>query len=131
MAICYAPPAGTILICDFKNGIHPEICKKRPVVVISGANKRHNLVTVVPLSTTQPSPIQGWHCLVSTNLPAPFHGSAHAYAKCDLVTSVSYQRLDLFYNGKDHNGKRIYITPTVSQIEFTQICEGIKEFLQI
>lgn len=131
MAINFPPARGTLLVCDFHSSVHPEICKRRPVVVVSGANKRHGLVTVVPLSTTRPNPVEGWHCLIETQLPHPYGNSRHAYAKCDLVMSVSYQRLHLFFDGKDSNGKRRYIYPIVLDEEMNLIGECIKNFLQI
>lgn len=131
MAIKFPPAKGSILICDFHGTVSPEIAKRRPVIVVSGANKRHGLVTVVPLSTTIPEPIRGWHCLISTNLPKPFNNSSHAYAKCDLVMSVSYERLNLFFDGKDENGKRKYLIPQITNEEMLAINDCIKEFLGI
>lgn len=131
MAIKFSPTRGALLVCDFHKSVHPEMCKRRPVVVISGANKRHGLVTVVPLSTTIPSPIKGWHCLIETQLPHPYGNSQHAYAKCDLVMSVSYERLHLFVDGKDSDGNRRYIYPAVLDNELHIIGECIKDFLQI
>ena len=55
--ITFHPKPGHVLICDFNTGFRPpEMVKKRPVVVIS--ESRQQLVTVVPLSTTEPNPIE-------------------------------------------------------------------------
>jgi uncharacterized protein YifN (PemK superfamily) len=92
MLINFHPKAGTILICDFTGMIPPEICKTRPVVVISSPNTRRvGLATVVPLSTTRPHYIRHYHILLRY---PPFPSArAESWAKCDLVMSVSYSRL--------------------------------------
>ena len=51
----------------------PEICKRRPVVVLTPRLRRVNrLLTVVPLSTTAPNPAQLWHTKLTVNLPKPY-----------------------------------------------------------
>jgi mRNA interferase MazF len=92
MAINFYPTAGMVLICDFRDTVWPEICKIRPVVIVSASHlRRARLATVVPLSTTRPQPICAYHFLLR-NRP---YVSAHdeVWAKCDLVTSVSHSRL--------------------------------------
>lgn len=93
MALTFYPKPGMILVCDFKGYIAPEIIKTRPVVVISPAHlKRHDLITVVPLSTTAPNPVEDYHYLLKGS---PVPGSARvAWAKCDLVATVCRGRLD-------------------------------------
>lgn len=82
-----------VLICDFHGAVAPEISKVRPVVVISPNHpRRAGLVTVVPLSATRPSPVRDFHHRLSQS---PFPGRAtEVWAKCDLVTSVAFARLD-------------------------------------
>src|SRR5262245_54414446 len=83
---------GMVLICDFRGTIAPEICKTRPVVVVSPAHViRAGLIAVVPLSTTRPRIARAYHaCLTSP----PFRGaSEEVWAKCDLAMSVSLERL--------------------------------------
>jgi mRNA interferase MazF len=114
MALSYYPKLGEIVLCDYSTGFQiPEMVKRRPVVVISPRlRNRHNLVTVVPLSTTAPEPVAGYHCRVSltVELPKPFDAAA-MWAKCDMVSAVSRNRLDRFRAGrssKDHGRK--YVT---------------------
>jgi hypothetical protein len=53
---------GAIVICDFSEGFRPpEMVKIRPVVVISPRRRTAQLVTVVPLSSVAPLPVQPWH----------------------------------------------------------------------
>ena len=93
MPITFFPKAGMILSCDFEGYKHPEIVKKRPVVIVSPNHlSRFGLVTVIPLSSTPPNPVCAYHYL----LPAsPFPKSRKAsWAKCDMVATVSMLRLD-------------------------------------
>jgi uncharacterized protein YifN (PemK superfamily) len=124
MAIKYAPQIGSIILCDYRGSIAPEMNKKRPVVVI--ANVSHRLCVVVPLSTTQPLDIEPWHKLVLTTdpLPEPYNATTH-WAKCDMIYTASFDRLTLPFKGKDAQGKRIYDIKQVSADELRQIKEGI------
>ena len=57
MSISLHPVPGQILFCNFDGFKEPEMVKKRPVVVLTGAIQgRSNLVTVIPLSTAEPKP---------------------------------------------------------------------------
>lgn len=110
MPIMFHPKPGMVLICDFSTGFRPpEMVKRRPVVVVS--KTRQQLVTVVPLSTTEPSPIEGWHHeLRDASLPICLRGKRH-WAKCDVLASVALWRLDRV-RGPRHptTGKRTYIS---------------------
>ena len=100
MGINFHPKPGMVLLCDFHGYIAPEIIKRRPVVVISPAHlRRTGLIAVVPLSTTAPSPIEPYHYLLRGN-PVPGSTAEQTWAKCDLVASVSVERLDRFKIGR-------------------------------
>lgn len=109
MALTYYPRQGEILLCDFTTGfVPPEMVKVRPVVVVSPRlRKRGNLVTVVPLSTTQSDQIEEHHCLIELEraLPRPFE-SPVMWAKCDMVYAVSLARLDRFRIRKKNGGSQ-------------------------
>lgn len=66
MSIIFHLSPGQILLCDFSDFKEPEMVKKnRPVIVLSSALKgRDKLLTIVPLSTVKPDPIQPYHCLL-------------------------------------------------------------------
>ena len=93
MALNVHPKAGMIVMCDFAGYIVPVIVKVRPVVVISPNHiSRPRLCMVVPLSTTPPLPIRPYHYKLAGS---PFsHDPSEVWAKCDLVASVSIERLD-------------------------------------
>jgi uncharacterized protein YifN (PemK superfamily) len=113
MSLKFHPNPGTILICDYSTGfIIPEMVKRRPVVVVSPRLKHRNgLATVVPLSTTEPTPVELYHCVIDLiePLPAPFD-SPRMWVKADMLATVSFARLDLPRTQRDHEGKRRYLT---------------------
>jgi uncharacterized protein YifN (PemK superfamily) len=94
VALLIYPKAGMVLACDFRGYILPEIVKTREVVVISPNHLiRPKLCTVVPLSTSRPEPICDYHYRLNGN-PIPGDDAEEIWAKCDLVATVSYDRLD-------------------------------------
>ena len=114
MALAYYPRIGEILLCDYATGfVVPEMVKRRPVVVISPRlRRRADLVTVVPLSTTEPAPAEAHHCLIALGrpLPRPF-GSPSMWAKCDMVATVALARLDRFRVGRSGgHGARLFVS---------------------
>ncbi|WP_189411606.1 hypothetical protein [Neogemmobacter tilapiae] len=54
-------------------------------------------------------------------LPPPFDSQLEWWAKADLVTSVSYTRLDLFRSARLADGRRKYISPKISETQFSDI----------
>lgn len=126
--IKYPPQRGMFLLCDFSGFNAPEMTKKRPVIVVTppllhGDGSR--LVTVVPLSTTDPSPVMPYHYRLNNIPPIPYYDSQSAWVKCDMLYTVAYDRLSLFFNGKAQSGKRNYIYETVNDYDFNQIIECI------
>ena len=101
--------------------------KRRPVVVVSSVSDR--LCIVVPLSTTPPRHPHPWHVKIDLeeSLPEPYT-ELSCWAKCDMVASVSFSRLNLFRGGKA-NGKRIYlerkITDTALEVIRAAIWQAI------
>jgi mRNA interferase MazF len=121
MPITFHPRPGNVLICDFGTGFKPpEMVKRRPVVVISRSYQE--LVTVVPLSTTEPRPIEKWHVeLRDTSLPVSLRKKRH-WAKCDVVTTVAFWRLDRVCVGRHPTtGKRLYVSYIVCPEDLTAI----------
>ena len=111
MPLPFYPQMGTIVICDFKGFMEPEMTKRRPVIVVSPKRKNSpRLCTVVPLSTTAPRPVESHHVRLDFGddpLPAPYDSSV-CWAKCDMIYQVSLDRLTLPFDGKDPSGKRVY-----------------------
>jgi len=117
MAIQYEPRLGTLVRCDFRGGFKPpEMVKPRPCVVLSRRGlERGRLCTVVPLSTTPPDPVHPYHHkLVTTQLPAALSGG-DVWAKCDMLFTASWDRLNLIQTGRDlATGKRTYWNNVIS-----------------
>ncbi|MFG6282892.1 type II toxin-antitoxin system PemK/MazF family toxin [Sphingomonas sp. S6] len=109
MPLPYHPKPGTIVICDYSTGFRPpEMIKRRLAVTISPKLKRRNdLVTVVPLSTTAPVPTESWHVEMPEDIPEPW-GPGPRWAKCDMVATVGYARLNLPHSKHPVTGARRY-----------------------
>ena len=124
----YYPKQSHILRCDFRGFIAPEMVKTRPVVIIS-PSARHGgkLCTVVPLSTTAPNPVAAWHVRLSKN-PNPIEKEEiEVWAKCDMLYTVSFDRLDKFHR-KTRNGRE-YLSPAMNYEDFQKVLEGVRAYL--
>jgi len=127
MPLNFHPKPGMVLMCDYNTGfIPPEMIKKRPVVVISPRPRRKNqLCIVVPLSTTCPEPLEPHHHKMdSKSLPGRLSGK-ETWAKCDMLATVSLNRLDRVYLGKNSHGKRIYIAHIVTADDMLAIRRAV------
>jgi mRNA interferase MazF len=117
MGLSFYPSRGTILVCRYDTVvIDPEMRKARPAVVIGPRlRSRGRLVTVVPLSTTAPAELMDFHCKIElvAPLPPPFN-SPVMWAKCDLISSVSLDRLDRFKEQHQRGGPRRWRTGSVN-----------------
>jgi len=136
VALAYPVKPRTILLCDYSLGGFraPEMVKRRPAVVITGAlPRRNNLHTVVPLSGTESDPRNLYHCRIELTapLPAPFDATIW-WVKADMIATVSLERLDLFRTERDQYGKRKYLTNLrVSHDQFSQILSSVRHALGI
>ena len=122
MKFLYAPPPGSIVICNYRNTINPEMDKLRPAVILSSVSPR--LAIVVPLSTTTPKPPQPWHYLVRLSEPiTDYFSTLECWAKCDMIAAVSFERLSLPMVGWE-NGRRKYkvITLPVEDLAAIRSC---------
>lgn len=92
-ALPFHPSPGDILICDYTTGFKPpEMVKRRLCVVVSPKLKRRNdLVAVVPLSSSEPNPVEQWHHRV--DLICKSWGDGPRWIACDMLATVSYHRL--------------------------------------
>lgn len=87
--LTYQPKPNTIIMCNFEGFISPEMVKNRPVLVLTRNKKNPKLVTIVPISTTEPYEITNLHI----EIVGPIDGKK-AWVKCDMVTTVCLERLD-------------------------------------
>lgn len=127
MSLHFFPEPGTVLICDFDTGFKPpEMVKVRPVVTISPRLRRKpTLITVVPLSSTPPSPVMPFHHRLSPeSLPERLSKNT-TWAKCDMLYTVSMQRLDRVRNTTDTAGRRKYIAMQVTEPDLESIQQAV------
>ena len=128
MPLGYYPRPGEILLCHYDRGaVAPEMVKTRPVVVVGPRlRRRAQLVTIVPLSTTEPMPPEAYHSLIelAVSLPPPF-GSTRMWAKCDMVQSVALARLDRFREARRQGQPRRWTTGAVSADQLADIRRAI------
>lgn len=100
--------------------------KRRPAVVISPRlPHRNGLSAVVPLSGTEPSRPTSYVLRLELEepLPSPFPQKVW-WAKCDMISTVSHARLDLFRTARDR-GQRQYLHPKVDADAFDAIMIGV------
>lgn len=137
MAIIFHPRPGQILLCDFSQGFkEPEMVKsKRPVIILTGAiTGRANLVTVAPLSTVEPEPIQPYHYKIpkrSMPMLGKFQDS-DSWLKGDMIYTVGFHRLDAIQLGKKSlDGKRLYFLDRLGKDQMKQIYQCILHGLNL
>ena len=124
MPLLYQPKPGSIVICDFRGYVAPEMVKTRPVVVLAKSPTHPQLLTVVPISTTQPVPALACHIQLTTS---PIPGNVvTCWAKCDMVATVALSRLD-----RVKVGHRQYDVPTLNPAELTAIKAAVAAALGV
>jgi mRNA interferase MazF len=105
---------------------HQTMIKLRPAIVISPRLPHWNgLCTVVPISSTAPArEFYVVRLSFDPPLPKPYEYEI-AWAKCDMLATVCFARLDLFTLGRDYQGKRKYIKPKLSVVDFHRVKKGV------
>lgn len=125
MALMFQPKVGSVLMCSFEGFVEPEMVKRRPVVVIARNKGNCRLVTVVPLSTTEPDFEEAYHYQLPTN-PVPAYAAKRCWAKCDMVATVSIERMDRL-----KNNKRERVVPVIADRDLKAIRLGVVNALQL
>jgi len=122
--LMFQPKPNTIIMCSFDGFIEPEMVKKRPVIVIQKNKHNPKLVTIVPISTTEPHNISDLH----VPIVGPLDGQP-AWVKCDMITTVCLDRLDRL---KIREGNRfIWGTKNLDEDTFTLVCKGVAKHLSL
>jgi mRNA interferase MazF len=131
VAINIHPKSGQILLCDFSGFKEPEMVKTRPVVILVS---RAGLVTVLPLSTVEPTLIQPYHYKIPKQ-SMPMIGRFEAkesWVKGDMPYAVGHHRLNLIRLGKrGTNGKRLYFTSRLGSDQMKKIKECLLHGLNL
>jgi len=121
MPLTFHPHAGTLVMCDFRGSIPPEIIKIRPVIIVTPRlPNRGSLCMIIPTSTTPPDHPQPYHVRLSRNYHPNEADDVPVWAKCDLITNVSCERLDRF-----KIGFRKYVAPSISADDLDSVRKGV------
>lgn len=102
--------------------------KARPVVILTPRPRRGDLYTVVPLSSSEPDPLEMWHHPLSANAYPPSRGQM--WAKCDMVNTVSRSRLDRV-KVKDLAGNRTYHMYKMPEDDMEAIRQAVRIALHL
>lgn len=130
--IRFQPSPGTILHCDFRGYIAPEIVKPRQVVVLWKHKSNAKLVYVVPLSTTPPHDPSVALELPAVPLPRPGQDkNTKIWVKCDLIYTVSTDRLSLPVNRASRRTAPSPININVSTPELMGIRQLVAKALRL
>ena len=126
MTVTIHPQPGTIVRVDLNEGFRPpEMCKRRPAIVLSPPIPgRGFMCTIVPLSTSPPNPVLPHHMELAFApvLPHPY-SEPRMWLKGDILLTVAFHRLRLLFS-EWNQGQRVYdvrvIEPEV--LERVRIC---------
>ena len=129
MPIQFALPMGTVVLCDYAMGGFrpPEMVKKRPAIIVSPRlPHRDGLCTVVPLSGSPPDKEVPYviRLAMAHPLPYPFPYGTF-WAKCDMLSTVGFERLDMFHTERDQTGRRKYLRPQLAPDQLIDVRRGI------
>ena len=131
LPVYYHPKQGDVLLCDFTRGfVAPEMLKVRKVVVISPtATHRRRLCTVVPISATAPEHQEDWHHLLRTN-PLESDGYIQLWVKCDMIYTVSFDRLDKLHRKSRRSGRE-YFVPRLDEHDLKGVLSCVRAYLPL
>lgn len=121
MPLNFFPRAGQVLVCDFSGFIQPEMVKTRPIVVISPRLPyRSEIVTVVPISTTQPLHDLPFVVRLSKCYHPEEPDDLPCWCKCDMVMNIAKDRLNGF-----KIGRRKWANPQLSGEDLEAVRRGV------
>jgi uncharacterized protein YifN (PemK superfamily) len=94
--------------------------KRRHVVVMSPRYRRRSgLCLVVPFSTVMPQPVEAHHHEIPAGTYPFFHPAKSTWAKADMLTCVSFRRLDrVLLHGR-------YVSPSLWPRDFQAVQRAV------
>ncbi len=116
-------------MCRFDGFNEPEMVKTRPVVILAKHKHNSKLVTVVPLSTTAPENVCAHHHLLSSNPKPGEDKSKQVWAKCDMIYTLSTDRLELF-SIRTRQGRQT-VSACVCEADFEAIRDAVRAALSL
>jgi len=130
LTLYYHPKQGDVLLCDFTRGfVAREMLKIRKVVISPTATHKRKLCTVVPISSTAPEIQYDWHHLLRIN-PLQSDGYKELWVKCDMIYTVSFERLDKLHR-KTRSKGREYFVPRLGTDDMQGVISGVKAYLPL
>ena len=121
MPIQFFPRAGQMFMCNFAGFKEPEMCKVRPVVVISPRLPyRSEIVTIVPISLTPPTHNLPFVYKLSKNYHPEERDDLECWAKADMVMNIGRHRLDSF-----KIGRRLWNTPEMLPFDLDNVRKAV------
>lgn len=137
MPISNKPKPGEILICQFPTDqselVDGEMTKDRLVIVMNKPLQgRGKLVNVVPISMTAPEQVMPWHVRVPVEcLPAAAqHRSGERWAKCDMISTVGWGRLNR-YEAPMTSGRRVFQDGRTDMATYVAVKKALATVLNI
>ena len=115
-----APELGMVLMCDFVGLKHPEITKRRHVIVVSpDIRNKSGTCIVVPISTCAPK--YQWEVCVDLSYQDYefLKTTKTSFAVCHMLTHVRLQRLDRVISN------RMPSTPKLLPIDLDRVLGAI------
>ena len=96
------------------SNINPEIGKSRPVIIVH-RHRRNKLAIVVPFTTKKPNQELEKTLLIPPETMPGVLGKKECWALCDMIQTVSIDRLENIYSGKNNTYYR-HIKPNDSRL---------------
>ena len=136
MSLHHKPRRGSLVIVNFAQGgafIRPEMTKSgRPCVVVDADDlRRGRLVTVVPLSSSEPDRIEPYHHQMGHRSfrDSPLDATVPRWAKCDMVQTVSLDRVTFPYR-REQNRRR-YVKTLITAVDLESIIASVLYALNV
>jgi len=116
MALNFPPKVGEVFECEFPSCLKaPEMHKKRLVIVVGPRliQRDQRLVNVVPISLTPPPPGCQFHAQIPLSfIPGSWAAdTSDRWAKCDMIYTLSIERLTVHSTPGLHGAARISHRP--------------------
>ncbi len=121
--LTFQPKPGSVVYCDYRGFVLPEMVKKRPVIVVSKHRQNSKLLAVVPISSTPPTNPTDYHVEMDVQFCSAHLSIQKCWVKCDMINVVSTDRLNLVRDKKSG----IRHAPDVGIIFLDRIKEGIRK----
>lgn len=128
----FQPAPGTILNCDFRGFVPPEMVKPRQVVVLWKHKSNAKLVYILPLSTTPPHDES--LAVELDRLPIPRPGQdpkTRIWIKCDMVYTLSTDRLSMPVSRASRRVAAAPININISTSDLVRVKKAVAHALRL